>query len=81
MMKYNNIISGSLPRTKTRRHASVHLIDTVIPTEDNIKQWGQVSIGTASLVGMEKGEMEHKIKNTSSKDRLRDYIRDLFEQY
>ena len=77
------INKGSLPRTRprTQRTASVHIMSGDTAGDGDTPQWGQIGIGTASLVGMDKGEMEYKIKNTGSKDKLRNYIRDLFDQY
>merc|ERR1712154_477295 len=37
-------------------------------------------LGTRSLVGLERNEMEFKIKN-ASRDKLRSYLRDLFDRY
>ena len=76
---------GSLPTTRPRRHGSVHIITdpniTSPTTPSGGQQWsGSLGAGTSSLIGMERSEMEFKIKN-SSRDKLRNYIRDLFDQY
>ena len=68
---------GSLPQTRPQRRETV---DIAPGTEVATPQWGQSEIGTSSLIGMERNEMEFKIKN-SSNNKLRNYIRDLFNQY
>ena len=73
---------GSLP-TRQRKHAgSVDVLcsDQLDTTTATATNWGQYEIGTSSLIGMERNEMEFKIKN-SSRDKLRNYVRDLFDQY
>eukprot|EP01083_Nonionella_stella_P027369 75354_1 len=50
------------------------------PHEEDHENWGMYGTAISSLIGMEPSEMEFKIKS-ASKEKLRNYIRDLHEQY
>eukprot|EP01084_Bolivina_argentea_P160116 278845_1 len=78
------VLGSSLPSTITNRrvhrHGSVHILDC---NNNNTGDNTMISIGTMnthSLIGIDKSEMEFKIKNCS-KDKLRSYLRDLFDGY
>lgn len=71
-------------QTPLRRGGSVHILGSNDASEGGSHgNWSVSSraFGTSSLAGMDRDEMMFKIKNTSSKDKLRGYINDLWEHY
>jgi len=72
-----NLLPTDTSRRSLRRHDSVHIVSHNESNEDG--NW-EMSVGTSSLCNHSRSEMEFKIKN-SSKDKLRIYVRDLFENY